>query len=129
LTYQYQREKEYKIELLHSKLQDYNSRLYEEIHEDSAHSKEQYLDYYVKKYTLTDLRVTVIKPNGDVVYDSYEKDKSKLKNHIERKEIQRALKKGNDMTFAEHPKQQESHISIQLQLIPISLSERHCPIM
>ena len=95
LTYQYQREKEYKIELLHSKLQDYNSRLYEEIHEDSAHSKEQYLDYYVKKYTLTDLRVTVIKPNGDVVYDSYEKDKSKLKNHIERKEIQRALKKGN----------------------------------
>lgn len=41
------------------------------------------------------MRVTVIKPNGDVVYDSYEKDKSKLKNHIERKEIQRALKKGN----------------------------------
>ena len=31
IAYQYQREREYKIELLNTKLQDYNSRLYEQL--------------------------------------------------------------------------------------------------
>ena len=33
IAYQYQREREYKVELLNTKLQDYNSRLYERLDE------------------------------------------------------------------------------------------------
>nr|WP_320059311.1 HAMP domain-containing sensor histidine kinase [uncultured Bacteroides sp.] len=93
LAYQYQREKEYKIELLHSKLQDYNDRLYEELRNSS--NLEEELDNYVHQYMLKDLRVTIIKPNGTVVYDSYEKNKNRIKNHSGRKEIQEALQNGN----------------------------------
>ncbi|WP_321330961.1 ATP-binding protein [uncultured Bacteroides sp.] len=95
LTYQYQREKEYKIELLHSKLQDYNDRLYEELHNSKEEAMEETLDSYISRYVLKDLRVTVIKHDGTVIYDSYEKNKNKIKNHIGRKEIQQALKTGN----------------------------------
>ena len=36
IAYQYQREREYKVELLNTQLQDYNSRLYEQLNDSPA---------------------------------------------------------------------------------------------
>lgn len=36
ISYQYQREREYKVELLNTQLQDYNSRLYEQLNDSPA---------------------------------------------------------------------------------------------
>ncbi|WP_321480859.1 HAMP domain-containing sensor histidine kinase [uncultured Bacteroides sp.] len=94
LAYQYQREKEYKIELLHTKLQDYNERLYEKL-QNNKQNIDSVLDYYIRHYSIQDLRATVIRPDGKVIYDSYEKNKQRLKNHLGRKEVQTALKNGS----------------------------------
>lgn len=98
LAYQYQREKEYKTELLNSRLQDYNDRLYEMLFElgDSITSPEvqHKLDEYIQNHHINELRVTVITPEGKVVYDSEKRDLSLMDNHLQRREIQRALKHG-----------------------------------
>lgn len=59
LTYQYHREKEYKTELLDSRLQDYNDRLYEklsaiegEINNDSLRKE---LDEYIQGHHIDEL--------------------------------------------------------------------------
>lgn len=98
LTYQYHREKEYKTELLDSRLQDYNDRLYEklsaiegEINNDSLRKE---LDEYIQGHHIDELRVTVITPEGKVVYDNEKKDLSQMSNHSQRMEIQRALHNG-----------------------------------
>lgn len=93
IAYQYQREREYKIELLNTQLQDYNSRLYERLDEQPA-SKEIVNDY-IRDHSLQDLRVTLIDVDGDVLYDSYETNYELLGNHLSRPEVQKALKHGN----------------------------------
>lgn len=93
IVYQYQREKEYKVELLHTQLQDYNSRLYELLHDNVA-SAEDTIDEYIRNHALTDLRVTLVDRQGNVIYDSYKKLSHKPENHLNRPEIQRAFKEG-----------------------------------
>ena len=90
LSYQYQREKVYKVELLHSKLQDYNARLHENF--DSIPNSNEIVDF-LNDNVVTDLRVTVISHDGHVIYDTSETDTSKMDNHKNRIEIQEALKK------------------------------------
>lgn len=92
LAYQYQREKEYKIELLHTQLQDYNNRLYEKLrHRPEA---EKALTNDLLPDNPEDLRVTVTDRKGDVLFDSYQSQYEQLSNHLDRKEIQKALKNG-----------------------------------
>ena len=50
IAYQYQREREYKIELLNTKLQDYNSRLYEQLEEQPLDS--EIISGYINKHIL-----------------------------------------------------------------------------
>ena len=92
IAYQYQREREFKIELLHSQLQDYNTRLYEKVSTLSNLPKE--FNEYVNNHALQDLRVTVINRKGDVIYDSYRTDYSKLENHLNRPEVIKAIREG-----------------------------------
>lgn len=92
LAYQYQREKEYKVDLLDIQLQDYNERLHRELSHTADSLWSNALDNYLRKYIEKDLRITVIGTNGDVLYDSYESQK--LSNHIGRPEIQKALTEG-----------------------------------
>lgn len=89
IAYQYQREKAYKVEILNMQLQDYNSRLYERLsmHPDLSKTAEE----YIRSHTLTDLRVTLIDLQGNVIYDSYKAHKHPLENHLNRKEVQKAL--------------------------------------
>ncbi|MBD3588087.1 cell wall metabolism sensor histidine kinase WalK [Bacteroides sp. GM023] len=93
IAYQYQREREYKIELLNTKLQDYNSRLYERL--DSQPIDNAVVNDYINNHILEDLRVTLIDMNGDVIYDSYPNHDEQMKNHLNRPEVQKALNHGN----------------------------------
>lgn len=94
MAYQYQREKEYKIELLNTQLQDYNNRLYDKLQQNPANIS-SLLNKHIQENALKDLRVTVIGLKGDVLYDSYRAQYEQLNNHIGRPEIQKALQKGN----------------------------------
>ena len=93
IVYQYQREREYKIELLNTKLQDYNSRLYEQLEEQPLDS--EIISGYINKHILEDLRVTLIDAEGNVVYDSYPNHNNQIENHLNRLEVQKAIKHGN----------------------------------
>ena len=86
IAYQYQREREYKIELLNTKLQDYNSRLYEQLEEQPLDS--EIISGYINKHILEDLRVTLIDAEGNVVYDSYPNHNNQIENHLNRPEVQ-----------------------------------------
>ena len=82
-----------KIELLNTKLQDYNSRLYEQLEEQPLDS--EIISGYINKHILEDLRVTLIDAEGNVVYDSYPNHNNQIENHLNRPEVQKAIKHGN----------------------------------
>ena len=92
--YQYQREKEYKIDILHSRLQMYNYEMAKTLGEDSLTSNHLFCDY-VERHNMEGLRVSIIDKNGRVVLDSYEPQVDSLGNHLQRTEIQQALHDGN----------------------------------
>ena len=92
IAYQYQREREYKVELLNMQLQDYNSRLYEQL--NGLSSFEDTIDNYIAHHALSDLRVTLIDQQGNVIYDSFKQLTRKPENHLNRPEIQKAFKNG-----------------------------------
>lgn len=94
MAYQYQREKEYKIDLLNTQLQDYNYRLYDKLKQHPA-DLNGILNEHINENMLKDLRVTVIGLKGNVLFDSYRTQHERLNNHIGRPEIQKALLKGN----------------------------------
>lgn len=86
LVFQYSREKQFKIELINSRLQIYNEHL---------------LAKYKEGVNLNDvevpfdtIRITVITNKGDVVYDT-RNDPKKLNNHYNRPEVLQAIKEGS----------------------------------
>ena len=91
LFYQYKREKEYKIELLDTKLQNYNYQLYDHLKRRDTLSAAR-MNQFLSEHILPNLRVTIIKKDGTVIYDNTENDMSKFANHSGRKEIQKAYK-------------------------------------
>ena len=93
VAYQYQREKDFKIEYLNTKLQDYNDRLYEKLR--GSTEIEKTLNGYINMYEIKGLRVTVINYKGVVIYDSKQKNYSRIENHLGRDEVQQALLNGN----------------------------------
>ena len=93
-AYQYQREKEYKIDILHSRLQMYNYEMVQTLGEDSLTNSQMFRDY-IARHQVKDLRVSVIDLKGRVVLDSYETNVDSLGNHRQRTEIQQALREGS----------------------------------
>ena len=93
-VYQYQREKEYKIDILHSRLQMYNYEMVQTLGEDSLTSGSLFRDY-VARHQMEGLRVSVIDLKGRVILDSYDTNIDSLGNHLQRTEIQQALREGN----------------------------------
>jgi len=94
IAYQYQREKEYKVELLDTQLQDYNDRLHQELRYLPDSLWTSMLDSYISKHVNKELRVTVVDLHGNVLFDSSQNDSHELDNHIKRPEVQKALKDG-----------------------------------
>ena len=93
-VYQYQREKEYKIDILHSRLQMYNYEMVQTLGEDSLTNHQLFRDY-VARHQMEGLRVSVIDQKGRVILDSYDTNVDSLGNHLQRTEIQQALHEGN----------------------------------
>ena len=92
--YQYQREKDYKIDILHSRLQMYNYEMVQTLGEDSLTNSRLFRDY-VERNQMEGLRVSIIDKDGRVVLDSYDANFDSLDNHLQRTEIQHALRDGN----------------------------------
>ena len=93
-VYQYQREKEYKIDILHSRLQMYNYEMVQTLGEDSLTNQQLFRDY-VARHQMEGLRVSVIDQKGRVILDSYDTNVDSLGNHLQRTEIKQALHEGN----------------------------------
>lgn len=93
IIFQQSREKEYKIETLNLRLQDFNARLNDAIVCNGG-LKDSTVDAYLHSHSMSDLRVTVIDKNGRVAYDNERRDYAKMPNHKTRKEVKEALAKG-----------------------------------
>ncbi len=83
--FQYQREKDFRIEQLDQQLSTYNLSIHRFILEQKPDWK--HLEEYVKLFPDTSLRVTVIDTTGLVIFDSTVKQGTKLQNHLHRPEI------------------------------------------
>lgn len=94
IAYQYQREKEFKVELLDMQLQDYNERLHQEMRHYPDSTWTTMLSSYITKYVDDDLRVTVVDLRGNVLYDTSREESYELNNHLMRPEVQKALEEG-----------------------------------
>ncbi len=91
--YQHHREKEYKIDIMHSRLQMYNYELMQSL--DTAVYNPAEFATYMNTHPIEGLRVTVVDVTGRVVADSRQYDVGKMGNHLDRTEIRKALKEGN----------------------------------
>ena len=94
LAFQYRREKEYKVELLNTQLQNYNDQLSDFIFQQDTLNTGM-LRSYVRSHHLNDLRVTLIEPTGKVIFDNLRMDAEQFKNHLGRTEIKQALQQGS----------------------------------
>lgn len=93
-AYQYQREKEYKIDILHSRLQMYNFEMIQTLGEKGVVDGTLFRQY-VDRHELEGLRVSIIDKEGRVLQDSRGGNVSTLGNHLKRTEIQQAIRDGN----------------------------------
>lgn len=91
--YQFKREKEYKIDIMHSQLQMYNYEMLQNLG-DSIICHDAFM-HYMKERGMKGLRATIIDRQGRVILDSQQEDVSRMANHLQREEIQEALKHGS----------------------------------
>ena len=109
IVFQQSREKQFKINTLTLKLANYNELLMEDLllstsqgillsdsvdMVDSVRVAEAKLQEFVREHESKDLRVTLVKPDGKVVFDNMSKDFRHFANHAKREEIAEALQVG-----------------------------------
>ncbi len=91
--YQYNRERQFKIDLLDATLRTYCYEMVQGLGEDSL-MNERAVGQYVSSHHIEGLRVTIVDSLGNVLLDSYEPSSVTLDNHLHRKEIAEALRTG-----------------------------------
>ena len=94
IVYQQQREKNYRVEMLNIRLQDFNEWMEMKLFETPDSLQSSIMDRYVQRYKEQNLRLTIIDLQGVVTYDSHKSELSEIKNHIGRPEVQQALARG-----------------------------------
>lgn len=85
IIYQYHREKVYKEDVINNQLEKNNDGIYEQLKHFNNFDSLKIIDHY---------RVTLIDLDGNVLFDTKGTKETKLSNHINRPEIQQALKNG-----------------------------------
>lgn len=101
IVFQQARERQYKIGILDTRLEDFNQRLATFIQDDSISSEASFLAKYdalkaqCAKLGYRDLRVTIVGKGGNVLFDNTRRDFGNLPNHSSRPEIQTALRDGH----------------------------------
>ena len=103
IVFQQVREKQYKIELLNEKLQNYNKQLADAI-KYMGKADETTLDSFVKTHSLPNLRVTIIDNEGHVTFDNLEKNYNRFTNHANRPEVIEAKMKGSGSSIERNSK-------------------------
>lgn len=93
MLFQHSREKQYKTDTLNIRLQAYNTHM-ADILQYIGKTDEKTLDKYVREHYTHGLRVTLITPDGNVLYDNMRKDYANFNNHANRKEVINALHNG-----------------------------------
>lgn len=90
IYFQYQREKNYRIESLNTRLQDCNNDIHDFLETDSTIFRN-----YINRLKNENIRVTIMDIDGNVRFDSGAEGGSELENHLDRDEISDALKNGS----------------------------------
>ena len=94
IVFQQYREKQYKVETLNLRLQDYNNQMHEAL-VSGGKNNAAWLNDYLTRHAIRDLRVTIINKDGRVIFDNVSTNISHMGNHIRRPEVRQALNKGN----------------------------------
>lgn len=101
IVFQQARERQYKIGILDTRLEDFNQRLATFIQDDSISSEASFQAKYdvlktqCARLGYRDLRVTIVGKGGNVLFDNTRRDFANLPNHSSRPEIQTALRDGH----------------------------------
>lgn len=93
ILFQYHREKQYKIESLNTRLQDYNYNLIETLDSCDTLSLSE-IERYLLSHPVSNLRVSLISLDGNVLYDNLQKNLRQMGNHLHRKEVLSAISDG-----------------------------------
>lgn len=101
ISYQYQREKQFKIGILHTRLKDYNHQLAETAG-NATDITDSTISGYIKTHPLRGLRVTLLNAKGSVLFDNESHNYSTMSNHLERPEIKKALISGEGYEINRH---------------------------
>lgn len=95
IGFQLVRERQYKVSLLTVQLQDCNDRL-ADVLRAQPHGSSAALHRWLAGQALAELRLTLIAPDGKVVYDSRH-NAALMANHRQRDEVAQALTKGKGL--------------------------------
>ena len=93
IAFQHQRERQYKMDSITQSLQGYNVAMAGTLRMLGKWD-ETTLTRYIKEHPMEGLRVTIIRKDGKVIFDSEEKDYANFTSHANRPEILEAKKKG-----------------------------------
>lgn len=98
VVFQQYREKQYRIERLNLRLQDFNSQVHDAYTYNKVRGIVPFMSAYMQEHRKSGLRVTVIRRDGTVVYDNMRHDYDAMGNHLQRPEVAKALRSGSGST-------------------------------
>jgi two-component system OmpR family sensor kinase/two-component system phosphate regulon sensor histidine kinase PhoR len=94
LLYLYKREKDYRIQALNDELNNITllTDNYIKVNNIVKSGDYRIIDSLIKLIPQPNLRITIVSLSGDVLFDSFVREWSKMENHLERPEITESLK-------------------------------------
>jgi two-component system, OmpR family, phosphate regulon sensor histidine kinase PhoR len=93
LTYQFQREKRYRVAQLENTLDNITETTYRFIEQNHLVEKNELgrIGELLEIFPQPNIRITIVAPGGEVLFDSSVKDFRQMENHLQRPEMQKAI--------------------------------------
>lgn len=96
IAFQSSREKWFKTEILDTRLQGFNEHIHDLLQNGTSPDSASFPGH--------DVRITLINPDGTVIYDSRVKDVETVGNHLGREEVSKALSRGKGYSIKRESK-------------------------